>query len=854
MRVWRFVGRAAVLAFCPVLMCWVSGCVTGINNDPYFMNVKSSANVYVRPQSVEFRKVAMMPFKAPTELIGSSVSDLFVTEMLRTERYDMVERSQIAKVLGETELAMSGLSSSKAVEAAKMVGAEAVIIGTVDEYSMQANGGRTYAVVGISARLIDCNSGQVIWTVDHSKRAAESSVTVSQHARLMVHEMTAVLYKKLVKQKLLPRVSSAAPPVYKEPGAVMPAPVEMQPAAAAGSAPAITVASDAPVIPGILSKPDEVVVDKIPKPTGLHVSEMGLREVSLSWTRLPEYLKECRIERAAAAAGPFEELARVSASKTAYADRGSSGAPLQDGVTYYYRIVGVAANGPESEASNVAESTTAPPPEPPESITAEASASRAVALTWKPSMSEGVVKYILERGIGEQFEKVTDSKCLKFTDGGTADSDLKDKTKYLYRVSSVNRVGSIGAPSRPVEVVTLPRPAIVEAFDAAQGGVRCVHLSWAASPEQDVVRYDLFRKDGQDGEFKKLVSVKGRENTRHVDGGKEPGRLQDAQTYSYFIRAINAVTSESPDSGIIKALTRGAPPAPVGMKAESARPREVPLTWTISSDEKVSGYVIFRADSGSDKFEEIKVLENRETTSWLDRHGAKPGKGLGNLQDGGEYLYKICAVNIADVHSEMCEPVKAMTKKAPATPAAPEVSACDIKAVCLAWAANPEKDIDSYVIEATGKSSSKFKEILRVKNDGGATFKGRHEGLNDGVEYLYRIKAIDVEGLHGAWSVEVTGSTKSRPDAPADLKSEPGPGGVAVKWSPPAQKDIKEYKIFEKGFLRTKLIMTVDKPECVLTEGQVGRKLKVVIAAVDAEGLESDCSVPLDIVQPPVTK
>ena len=92
--------------------------------DPYFANVQSKANVYAKQGQAGVLKIAVMPFKASTELIGSSVSDMVVTELLRTQKYALVERGQMSKVLSETELAMAGLAETKAVEAAKMLGAE----------------------------------------------------------------------------------------------------------------------------------------------------------------------------------------------------------------------------------------------------------------------------------------------------------------------------------------------------------------------------------------------------------------------------------------------------------------------------------------------------------------------------------------------------------------------------------------------------------------------------------------------------------------------------------------------------------------------------------------------------------
>ena len=164
-----------------LLALFLFGCASQNNNNNFLGS--TDANVYVAPGQQAIKKVAIMPFKAPTELIGASVSDLFVTEMLKAGKYELVERSQMAKVLGEAELSLSGLSESKAAEAGNMMGADGVIVGTVDEYSAVAQSGKTYPVVGISVRLIDCKKGKIMWSVSLAERAGSKSVTPTPMAR-----------------------------------------------------------------------------------------------------------------------------------------------------------------------------------------------------------------------------------------------------------------------------------------------------------------------------------------------------------------------------------------------------------------------------------------------------------------------------------------------------------------------------------------------------------------------------------------------------------------------------------------------------------------------------------------------
>lgn len=178
----------------------LAGCAT----DPergYFMDTPSKANVFLAPGHAAIRKVAVLPFKAPTELIGTSVSDLFVTELLRSGRYELVERNQLSQVLSEKELALAGLSASKAVEAANMVGADGVIVGSVSEYETTARRGATVPVAGVAVRLIDCKSGAIVWSVDLADRAEESGTSLSEHGRHVVHEMIAGLYQRMERSR-----------------------------------------------------------------------------------------------------------------------------------------------------------------------------------------------------------------------------------------------------------------------------------------------------------------------------------------------------------------------------------------------------------------------------------------------------------------------------------------------------------------------------------------------------------------------------------------------------------------------------------------------------------------------------
>lgn len=186
-RIWLGAGCALALAGC---CCGGGGGSKGAETATIRAD---QVSVYVAPNPAPIRVVAVMPFQAATELIGASVSDLMVTEILRSGRCELVERTQLSKVLQEAEVGLSGLTDTKAVELGKMLGAQGVIVGSVDEYGMISRKGNTYASVGISARLIDTSTGSVVWSVSHASTASSPEISLSQHARAVVRGMMSAL-------------------------------------------------------------------------------------------------------------------------------------------------------------------------------------------------------------------------------------------------------------------------------------------------------------------------------------------------------------------------------------------------------------------------------------------------------------------------------------------------------------------------------------------------------------------------------------------------------------------------------------------------------------------------------------
>lgn len=711
-----FISFALLLSGC----CCFGGRVRQERRTPEKPDITTGANVFVASMPSPIRVVAVMPFQAETELIGRATSDLFVTELLRAGRYELVERGQLSRVLNEAEVALSGISESEAVALGNMLGADGVIIGTVDEYGSIAERGRNYPVVGLSVRLIDCESGRVMWSASFASMADEPNVPLSQHGRRVVRGTVMALRGQWHKQPQRTQRGRAEPHI------------------------------NAPIGHGALPVR---APEKPPAVPEVHIKDFGLRAVELRWTDPGVSGLSYHIERADTPDGPFANVDTVRASRGHYSDHGTFSAPLKDATTYYYRVTAVSRSGLQSEPGPVQESMTAPPPTAPTRLEAVAPAGRMIALRWVAAEGEAITRYIVERADPPDYEflPVGESEHPRWDEGGTPDSSLAAATTYRYRVRAENRVGALGDSSDPVEITTLPPPIAVEGLTATSQQPRSVPLSWRKSPESDVIRYEIERSESAEGPFTAIADIEDCTRTNYIDYGDEIGRrrhasltpLKDAKRYFYRIRPVNVVEVAGPWSATVDAETKPVPVTPSGLQASAGQARQISISWEANPEPDIVAYDVAGADDRDGSFRTLQRLDVTTSPSSL-------------------------------TYSE--------------TPLAP--------------------DLTRY----------------------------------------YRLRAVDGDDLEGEWSAPVAGTTKSLPDAPQQVAYEWVDGNVHLSWQPSPQADVVRYRVLETRMLRGhNELQVVEEPSATLTADDVGRRLRVVVTAIDVDGLESEPSEVVDV-------
>ena len=137
-------------------------------------------------------RIAVLEFKNKAENQwwyhggAEAAQDVFVTELVKSGRFRVVEREQLAALMQEKNLSISGdVDPKTAVRIGKLLGVNYLLTGAVTEYGttdVSGGGGGVFAgkrkfVAALNARLIDTSTGEVVWADEAS--ATESSVKVS---------------------------------------------------------------------------------------------------------------------------------------------------------------------------------------------------------------------------------------------------------------------------------------------------------------------------------------------------------------------------------------------------------------------------------------------------------------------------------------------------------------------------------------------------------------------------------------------------------------------------------------------------------------------------------------------------
>ena len=284
-------------------------------------------------------------------------------------------------------------------------------------------------------------------------------------------------------------------------------------------------------------------------PTGLTATASGTTAINLSWSAPASTggsaITGYKIESSSDGGSSWSDLvANTSNTTTTYAHTG-----LTAGDTRHYRVSAINTNG-TGVPSNVANATTgATAPGAPTGLTATASGTTAINLSWSAPASTGgsaITGYNIEvspNGTSGWTDQVANTGNANTT---YAHTGLTAGTTRHYRVSAINANGT-GVPSNVDSATTgTTVPGAPTGLTATASGTTAINLSWSAPASTGgsaITGYKIeVSPDGSS--WSDLVADTGSTDTAYAHMGLDP-----ATTRHYRVSTINAVgTSDASDS------------------------------------------------------------------------------------------------------------------------------------------------------------------------------------------------------------------------------------------------------------------------------------------------------------------
>ncbi|MEM1245019.1 MAG: CsgG/HfaB family protein [Acidobacteriota bacterium] len=119
---------------------------------------------------------------------AAAAQDVFVTELVKSGKFRVIDRERLDAIMREKNLALSGdVSADTAVQAGRLLGVKYLLAGSITEYGASTASGGGPGVGGLpsvrvgrkkfsaamNARLIDAETGEIIWA-DEGRKSTKS--------------------------------------------------------------------------------------------------------------------------------------------------------------------------------------------------------------------------------------------------------------------------------------------------------------------------------------------------------------------------------------------------------------------------------------------------------------------------------------------------------------------------------------------------------------------------------------------------------------------------------------------------------------------------------------------------------
>lgn len=158
--------------------------------------------VYAGTKKTLKKRVAVFDFDDKTshqyrwwtgQPVGQGMADMLVTALVKTGKYQVIERQEIEKLMQEQKLGMSGVvTQQSAAQVGKMLGVELAIFGAVTEFGYTEQGGKTRlkkkgfgigfkstkATVAVDVRFVNTTTGEILMAENVRKDESKKGLSL----------------------------------------------------------------------------------------------------------------------------------------------------------------------------------------------------------------------------------------------------------------------------------------------------------------------------------------------------------------------------------------------------------------------------------------------------------------------------------------------------------------------------------------------------------------------------------------------------------------------------------------------------------------------------------------------------
>ena len=515
-------------------------------------------------------------------------------------------------------------------------------------------------------------------------------------------------------------------------------------------------------------------------PTALSAAASGSTRINLSWTAPASdggsAITGYRIEVSSDGGATWTDRVANTGITTTYAHTG-----LAAGDTRHYRVSAINTHGAgaPSDVANATTETTVPGA--PTALSAAASGSTRINLSWTAPASDGgsaITGYRIEvssDGGATWTDRVANTGITTTT---YEHPSLAAVTTRHYRVSAINTHGA-GAPSDVANATTETTvPGAPTALSAAASGSTRINLSWTA-PASDggsaITGYRIEVSSDGGATWTDRVANTGITTTYAHTG------LAAGTTRHYRVSAINTHGAGAPSDVASATTETTVPGAPTALSAAASGSTQINLTWTAPASDggsAITGYKIEVSPNGTSGWTD-RVADTGITTTTYAHTGLAPG-------DTRHYRVSAISTDGSGTASNVATATTETT--VPGAPTALSAAASGSTRINLTWTA-PASDggsaITGYKIEVSPNGTSGWTD--QVANTTTTTTTYAHTGLAPGDTRHYRVSAISTDGSGTASNVANATTETTVPGAPTALSAAAsGATQINLSWTAPA--------------------------------------------------------------------